>query len=65
MTRADSDPPAVSLSAAGELDERPEWADTGRVYPARPDSLGVDLFAYGGAAALVSLDAWRMRSIWP
>jgi beta-fructofuranosidase len=37
---------------------------TGRVYPERADSLGVDLFADGGDAMLASLEAWRMRSIW-
>jgi beta-fructofuranosidase len=37
---------------------------TGRVYPARPDSVGVDLFAGGGDARLVSLEVWQMWSIW-
>ncbi len=37
---------------------------TDRVYPSRSDSLGVELFARGGQASLVSLDSWRMRSIW-
>ena len=36
-----------------------------RAYPDREDSRGVSLFARGGAAKLVSLDAWRMRSAWP
>jgi len=36
-----------------------------RVYPTRPDSLGVELFADGGTARLISLDAWKMASIWP
>jgi beta-fructofuranosidase len=31
---------------------------TGRIYPARPDSLGVALFARGGTAELLRLDAW-------
>jgi beta-fructofuranosidase len=33
---------------------------TARVYPTREDSLGVDLFAAGGEAALARLDAWRL-----
>jgi beta-fructofuranosidase len=37
---------------------------TSRVYPTRPDSLGVSLFATGGDALLESLDIWEMRSIW-
>jgi beta-fructofuranosidase len=35
-----------------------------RVYPSRPDSLGVALFAQGGAAELRSLDSWEVDSIW-
>ena len=34
-----------------------------RVYPARPDSLGVSLLAQGQDAVLTKLDAWQMRSI--
>ncbi len=37
---------------------------TDRVYPSRPDSLGVEPFARGGRATLTSLDAWQMRPIW-
>lgn len=37
---------------------------TSRVYPTRPDSLGVIPFARGGDAELRSLDIWRMDSIW-
>ena len=36
-----------------------------RVYPGRADSVGVSLRAQGQDAALTSLDAWRMRPIWP
>jgi len=36
-----------------------------RSYPGREDSNGVAVFARGGAAKLLSLDAWQMRSIWP
>lgn len=36
-----------------------------RIYPTRHDSQSVRLFARGGPAHLVSLDAWPMRSIWP
>ena len=34
-----------------------------RVYPERPDSIGVSLHARGRDAAIESLDAWRMESI--
>lgn len=37
---------------------------TARIYPSRADSLGVDLFAQGGAVRLKSLDVWEMGSIW-
>jgi beta-fructofuranosidase len=37
---------------------------TSRVYPARADSLGVELFARGGPAQLHKLDVWEMGSIW-
>jgi len=36
---------------------------TARVYPTRPDSLGVGLVARGGNAQLKSLDVWEMRPI--
>ena len=36
-----------------------------RIYPSRPDSLGLALFAEGGTATLLSLDLWEMASIWP
>jgi beta-fructofuranosidase len=35
-----------------------------RVYPTRPDALGVDVFARGGEAQLLALDAWELASIW-
>jgi beta-fructofuranosidase len=38
---------------------------TSRIYPSRPDSLGVDVFTRAGDARLVALDVWHMRSIWP
>ncbi|MFO7167823.1 MAG: glycoside hydrolase family 32 protein [Chloroflexota bacterium] len=34
-----------------------------RVYPTRPDALGVELFARGGAARLIALDAWEMEAV--
>jgi beta-fructofuranosidase len=37
---------------------------TSRIYPSRPDSLGVGLFARGGNTMLQSLDVWEMGSIW-
>ncbi|MCX6907318.1 MAG: GH32 C-terminal domain-containing protein, partial [Verrucomicrobia bacterium] len=36
-----------------------------RVYPGRADSVGVSLRAQGREAALKSLDAWQMKSIYP
>ena len=36
-----------------------------RAYPEREDSNGVSVFARGGAARLLSLSAWQMRSVWP
>jgi beta-fructofuranosidase len=36
-----------------------------RVYPSRPDSVGVELFAAGGAAHMLALDAWQLSRIWP
>lgn len=37
---------------------------TSRVYPSRPDSVQVRLFAHGGRVTLLSLDVWEMNSIW-
>ena len=37
---------------------------TTRVYPSRPDSQHVELFASGVSAQLQNLDAWEMASIW-
>lgn len=36
-----------------------------RVYPLRPDSLGVGLFAREGSVKAKSLDVWALDSIWP
>ena len=36
-----------------------------RVYPASREATGVQLFARGGGARLLRLDAWEMRPIWP
>ena len=36
-----------------------------RIYPARRDSLGVELFAIGGTARLRSMDVWQLDAIWP
>ena len=36
-----------------------------RAYPQRDDSSGVAIFARGGRAKLLALDAWQMESIWP
>ncbi len=37
---------------------------TARVYPTRADSLGVDAFAVGGSARVLSCDVWEMQGIW-
>jgi beta-fructofuranosidase len=37
---------------------------TSRVYPSRADSLGVALFAEGGAAEARAVDVWEVGSIW-
>jgi beta-fructofuranosidase len=37
---------------------------TTRIYPTRPDSLGVGLLAEAADARLEALDAWQLRSIW-
>ena len=36
-----------------------------RIYPARPDSLNVQIFSLGGNATLQSLEAWQMDATWP
>lgn len=38
---------------------------TTRVYPERPDSLGLTLTALGGEARLEALEVWEMTPIWP
>ncbi len=38
---------------------------TTRIYPERPDSLGLALEALGGEARLEALEAWEMAPIWP
>jgi len=37
---------------------------TGRVYPTRADSLGLDLLAQTGSATVADLDVWVLGSIW-
>ena len=37
---------------------------TKRIYPARRDSQGVQLFARGGSAKLKSMDVWDMAAVW-
>jgi beta-fructofuranosidase len=36
---------------------------TSRIYPSRPDSLGIGVFARGEKALLKALDVWDMRPI--
>jgi sucrose-6-phosphate hydrolase SacC (GH32 family) len=36
---------------------------TSRIYPSRPDSLGIGTLAEGGSAHLKALDVWEMRPI--
>ena len=38
---------------------------TDRIYPARADSLGLDLFSHGGSVMLNTVDIWEMGAIWP
>ena len=38
----------------------PELCLTQRIYPTRPDSLDISVFARGGEAILNSLDVWAM-----
>jgi beta-fructofuranosidase len=35
-----------------------------RIYPTRPDSLGIRLFSDGAPARVRSLDVWQMETIW-
>lgn len=37
---------------------------TGRVYPTRADSLGLDLLVQTGSATVAELDVWALGSIW-
>ncbi|MBN1565617.1 MAG: glycoside hydrolase family 32 protein [Anaerolineae bacterium] len=42
-----------------------DWACfTTRIYPTRPDSLGLSLSVVGGAVTLKSLDLWALNTIW-
>ena len=36
----------------------------GRIYPTRPDSLGLGLFARSGGAKVKSIEVWKLGSIW-
>ena len=36
-----------------------------RIYPSRKDSLGVQVYAVGGKASVVSMEAWDMEPVWP
>jgi beta-fructofuranosidase len=49
----------VEVFANGRL------AVSDRIYPSRPDALGLAAFAEGEEGRLASLDAWRMAPIWP
>ncbi|MEN4042631.1 MAG: glycoside hydrolase family 32 protein, partial [Anaerolineaceae bacterium] len=37
---------------------------TGRVYPVRKDSTGIQVFSKGGNGSLAGLNAWRMLPVW-
>jgi beta-fructofuranosidase len=37
---------------------------TSRVYPTRPDGLGIEVFATGGSVLLKQLEVWQMAAIW-
>lgn len=49
------DASVIEVFAAGHI------CLTSRVYPDRPDSLEIDLFAHGGYAKLKSLDVWTLK----
>ncbi len=51
--------------ADSALLERLRSALTARIYPTRPDSVGLRVFARDGRARARTLDLWRMRGIWP
>jgi len=38
---------------------------TKRIYPSRPDSVGLEVFARGSSATVRSLDVWQMSPVWP
>jgi beta-fructofuranosidase len=57
--RAFLDRSVLEIFANGRL------AITERIYPTRPDSTGLALFAHGAPARLLALDCWRMTPIWP
>lgn len=38
---------------------------TKRIYPDRPDSLGIGLLIRGGSAKLRSMDVWQIDPVWP
>jgi beta-fructofuranosidase len=55
----------VEVFAGGAGDGPTRQCATKRIYPSRADSVGVSLFACGGTARVLSLDAWEMDAIWP
>ena len=36
-----------------------------RIYPSRPDSLGISLFSRGGTTTVRAMDVWQMAPVWP
>jgi len=53
----------VDCSSVEVFGNQGETVLTNLVYP-KPDSDGVELFASGGTARVVSCVAWPLRSIW-
>ncbi len=54
----------VDRSVVEVIADRRHYAGK-RIYPTRADSVEVRAYARGGRAAIRSLDAWRMKAIWP
>lgn len=47
-----------------ELFVNEEVTLSSRIYPTRPDSLGVRIFTHDSAVDVITLDVWQMASIW-
>ena len=68
MGLADSEPLRLRVfldRSAVEVFANERSVLTTRIYPTRPDSVGLRVLARGGRARARTLDVWRMRGIWP